>query len=456
MIRVLSGKLRNNSSGISSLHRIFDAIVTLYIFIFNIVGNYKINIYFYGILIYLISTFVLKDLYKSYRTTTIQDLSWDVFIRLIMIIMVISTLSFFLYPIGLIFSSVKYKFFFFSIYIFISHIGSRILLRKYRLRGGNTRTIMILGNLEFRKKIDQELIKFPWMGFKVVSWFACTNDFSNWSIKPDGEEKDIKFWLNKNIPDLIIFSQDDIKDSMENLLTIFGNTSYSISYFANWLNPNMSLTSNSFGDLKIISIWNKPQSLIQVLAKEIVDKLISLALIILITPILFIIALALKLTTKNDFLYIQERVGLNGEIFKIYKFRTMVVSESGMKKNLKQATLNDARITRLGYFLRKYSLDELPQLFNVLKGEMSLVGPRPHAFSHNEFYRKEIRGYMQRHRIKPGITGLAQINGCRGETKSLFEMQKRIHYDLKYIENWTILLDFEILFKTIFHIKANK
>ena len=132
----------------------------------------------------------------------------------------------------------------------------------------------------------------------------------------------------------------------------------------------------------------------------------------------------------------------------------MWVNESGDKLDLKQATKSDKRITYIGHFLRSYSLDELPQLFNVLNGSMSLVGPRPHAVTHNNFYRKQIKGYMQRHRLKPGITGLAQIKGLRGETKTIKEMRDRINIDLEYINNWSILLDLKILFKTIFLFKS--
>ena len=315
---------------------------------------------------------------------------------------------------------------------------------------------MILGDLDFREKIKQELNNYPWMGFKVIKWFACSNDFNHWPIKPDGKEKDMKIWIKNNRPDLIVFSQDDITTSIADLLITFGDTSYSISYYSNWLNPNMNLKPISFGDMKIISIWNKPQSLIQLTIKELFDKLFSLVLIAILLPFFILISLLIKITTKQEFLYTQSRIGLNGEEFKIYKFRTMKVAESGKKPSLKQASQSDERVTKIGRILRKYSLDELPQLFNVLEGKMSLVGPRPHAVSHNEFYRSKIKSYMQRHRIKPGITGLAQVNGFRGETKSLIEMEKRIFFDLKYINDWTLILDIEILLRTFFSLKANK
>jgi putative colanic acid biosynthesis UDP-glucose lipid carrier transferase len=142
----------------------------------------------------------------------------------------------------------------------------------------------------------------------------------------------------------------------------------------------------------------------------------------------------------------QRRYGLDGQIIDVYKFRTMTVTEDGAR--IQQATRDDPRITPIGRFLRRYSIDELPQLFNVLGGSMSLVGPRPHAVAHNEEYRRLIKGYMIRHKVLPGMTGLAQVNGCRGETARLEDMRARIEYDLDYLRQWRPTLDIKILFRT--------
>jgi putative colanic acid biosynthesis UDP-glucose lipid carrier transferase len=146
-------------------------------------------------------------------------------------------------------------------------------------------------------------------------------------------------------------------------------------------------------------------------------------------------------------LFTQRRYGLDGREIIIYKFRTMTVIEDGGV--VRQATRDDNRVTRFGAFLRKYSLDELPQFVNVLQGRMSVVGPRPHAVAHNEMYRKLIRGYMIRHKVKPGITGWAQVNGLRGETDTLDKMRARIEYDLTYLRNWSLQLDLQIVLKTV-------
>ena len=160
-----------------------------------------------------------------------------------------------------------------------------------------------------------------------------------------------------------------------------------------------------------------------------------------------VIALGVKLGSPGPVLFKQRRYGLDGEEIKVFKFRSMTVTEDG--ERVVQAKRDDQRITPLGKFLRKTSLDELPQFINVLQGRMSIVGPRPHAVAHNEMYRKVIRGYMIRHKVKPGITGWAQVNGLRGETDTLDKMAARVEYDLEYLRNWSLVLDLWIILKTV-------
>ena len=173
-------------------------------------------------------------------------------------------------------------------------------------------------------------------------------------------------------------------------------------------------------------------------------------MLLFLAPLLFGMAVLIKSTSPGPAIFRQRRYGLNGEEIIVYKFRTMRVQEDG--SHVQQATRHDPRITRLGRFLRRYSLDELPQLINVLQGRMSLVGPRPHAVAHNEMYRKLIKGYMVRHKVLPGITGWAQVNGLRGETRTVEQMEARVRYDLEYLRNWSILLDLRILAKTAFRL----
>jgi putative colanic acid biosynthesis UDP-glucose lipid carrier transferase len=183
------------------------------------------------------------------------------------------------------------------------------------------------------------------------------------------------------------------------------------------------------------------------LSKALLDKSIALLAIILLSPLLLFIAVAIKLTSPGPTIFKQDRHGWNGQVIQVWKFRSMRMHDD---QQVRQASRNDSRITPVGRFIRRTSIDELPQLFNVLQGHMALVGPRPHAIAHNDFYSGKIRAYMARHRIKPGITGLAQISGCRGETETLEKMQQRVDIDLRYINNWSLWLDIKILLKTPF------
>lgn len=187
--------------------------------------------------------------------------------------------------------------------------------------------------------------------------------------------------------------------------------------------------------------------------KRLEDLLIGGMISLLILPVCFLIALTVKIDSRGPILFKQYRMGINGRHFKVYKFRTMVVHS---EKGVTQAKRNDSRITRVGAFLRKTSLDELPQFFNVLQGRMSIVGPRPHALAHNEYYKELVESYMQRHKVKPGITGWAQVSGFRGETDTLEKMQKRVEYDLWYIDNWSVWLDLKIILLTVWKGFINK
>jgi putative colanic acid biosysnthesis UDP-glucose lipid carrier transferase len=180
--------------------------------------------------------------------------------------------------------------------------------------------------------------------------------------------------------------------------------------------------------------------------KRIIDIALAMTVLLVAMPLLLVLAMLVRMSSAGPVIFKQRRYGLDGREIVIYKFRTMTVIEDGA--SIVQASRADARITAVGRFMRRYSLDELPQLVNVLQGHMSLVGPRPHAVAHNEEYRKLIKGYMIRHKVPPGITGLAQVNGCRGETARVEDMQARIDYDLEYLRHWSPLLDFKILFLT--------
>ncbi len=217
--------------------------------------------------------------------------------------------------------------------------------------------------------------------------------------------------------------------------------------------PDMFITdliqgrSDAVCGVTVISVCDTPFRGYSGFLKRSSDILLSLLILLLISPLMLLIAILIKLDSPGPVFFKQRRYGLDGEEIVVYKFRSMVVTEDGAE--IAQAKKNDARVTRLGAFLRRSSLDELPQFVNVLQGRMSVVGPRPHAVAHNELYRTLIKGYMVRHKVRPGITGWAQVNGQRGETDTLEKMQARIDFDLDYLRNWALQLDLYIIFKTI-------
>lgn len=341
------------------------------------------------------------------------------------------------------------------------HLILRMILRKYRSKGGNSRTIIFLGNYFGISKFEQEISANKWMGYKVVAWFSTNikKDLVQKTNTPYmGGKKEMREWLLENHTDEIVFSDSPYNDQNEfnELIHFLGDFSIPIRYAPSWGAPSMGFQTEYIGEQVLINLWASRLSYLDKKLKRVFDIFFSILILFITLPILVSTMILIKLTSSGRIFYLQERNGLNGKKFKIYKFRTMTVNDKGDDEALKQTTRNDPRVTQLGRILRKWSIDELPQIFNVLSGDMSIVGPRPHAIIHNQIYRKKISGYMQRNGFKPGITGLAQIEGWRGETKEDELMKKRISADLRYMNNWNIFFDFKILFYTLFKIKSKK
>jgi len=235
---------------------------------------------------------------------------------------------------------------------------------------------------------------------------------------------------------------------VQDLLGALGDTTVSLYYLPDVLvSDQFQARVGEILGVPVIAMRESPFYGYRGAAKRLMDLVISATALLVTAPLLLAIAAAIRVTSKGPALFRQRRYGLDGREIVIYKFRTMTVTEDAGWVD--QARPNDVRVTALGRFLRRGSLDELPQLINVLQGRMSLVGPRPHAVGHNEAYRRLIKGYMVRHKVPPGITGLAQINGFRGATPRLQDMQGRVHYDLEYMRNWSLWLDLKILFLTV-------
>ncbi|WP_422460848.1 undecaprenyl-phosphate glucose phosphotransferase [Endozoicomonas sp. ALB115] len=213
--------------------------------------------------------------------------------------------------------------------------------------------------------------------------------------------------------------------------------------------PLMNHNITKIGDFLVLDISCSPMDSINTITKRVFDLVIGSLILLLISPVMIAVAIAVKLSSPGPVFFKQYRHGTSGKQVKVYKFRSMKVHQEGEGK-VTQATKGDQRVTKVGAFIRRTSLDELPQFINVLQGRMSIVGPRPHALAHNEYYKDLVESYMKRHKVKPGITGLAQVRGFRGETDTLDKMQRRVECDLEYINNWSLWLDIRIVISTVF------
>jgi len=264
-----------------------------------------------------------------------------------------------------------------------------------------------------------------------------------------GSLSDMSQYVKENRTDVIFIALPirHVKRVMD-LLDDLRDTTASIYYVPDIFVFNLiQARPSEIHGIPVVAMLETPFYGYRGIAKRLTDVGFSALILLLLLPLLVVIALAIRLSSAGPIIFTQRRYGLDGKEIAIYKFRTMRVTEDG--EQIRQASKTDSRTTRIGRVLRRSSLDELPQLINVLQGRMSLVGPRPHAVAHNEEYRKLIKGYMLRHKVLPGITGLAQINGWRGETSTLEDMEARVNYDLDYLRHWTPLLDIKILLLTI-------
>ena len=264
-----------------------------------------------------------------------------------------------------------------------------------------------------------------------------------------GKMGDIASYVRQQNIKMIFISQPvSAQPRIRRLLDEVQDTTASVYFLPDiYIFDLMQARFDNVGGMPVIAICETPFMGLNSMIKRSSDIVLGLAIQLALLPAMLVIALAVKFTSPGPVIFRQRRYGLYGEEIIVYKFRSMTVSDDGAA--IVQARLGDPRITRVGAFLRRSSLDELPQFVNVLQGRMSIVGPRPHAVAHNEQYRKLIKGYMLRHKVKPGITGWAQVNGMRGETETLDKMQARIQYDLDYLRSWSLWLDLWIIVKTI-------
>lgn len=325
----------------------------------------------------------------------------------------------------------------------------RMLLRQMRRRGRNLRYIVLVGNAEKCIDIAQRIDQAPWLGLAVQGYFGENDSAKNHqNIKQLGQINDLIEYLQTNAVDQvwIAMSLRDI-DTIEALNKNLAKTAVEVLLVPDilgWRLLNHSVVQ--INGLPLINIAVSPINGINVLAKWLEDKILATLILILISPLMLLIAIAVKLTSPGPVLYSQERVSWSGKRFKMLKFRTMPKDADLKDGSPIWGQARSKQPTKVGVFLRKTSLDELPQFINVLKGDMSIVGPRPERPMFVEEFRHEIDGYMQKHLVKAGITGWAQVNGWRGDTC----LKTRIEHDLYYIEHWSFWLDLKIIILTIF------
>ncbi|BCZ40298.1 hypothetical protein SMGES_16240 [Serratia marcescens] len=309
----------------------------------------------------------------------------------------------------------------------------------------------IFGESESAYRLSQHFNNYPWLGFSLHGFYnnSGTDHIGDHLINRLGNEDDLFADVQIGLVNHVYIATDYYNDEeLKRILSKLSNTTCSVNYIPNAISYGLLRAVNTeIEGVSIISVYDTSFNGVNMLTKRCFDVFVAMLLIIFFSPLMVLIALSVMATSPGPILFKQKRYGLEGKEINVLKFRTMYCSSDDT--NFRQATPDDRRVTVIGRVLRKTSLDELPQLFNVFCGSMSLVGPRPHAIAHNEEFRKLIHGYMLRHKVKPGITGWAQICGWRGETDTLEKMTKRIEYDLFYINNWTLMLDIKILIMTI-------
>ncbi|MDP3608992.1 MAG: undecaprenyl-phosphate glucose phosphotransferase [Methylophilus sp.] len=338
--------------------------------------------------------------------------------------------------------------------ILIVHIAVDTYLNSNIYRESVTRNAVIVGvgnlGMQLRDRMASDLeLGLQFKGFFDDRDLSRTTLEDHNSLQLMGRINELSDYVRKNSIDIIYIalpmtSQPRVLDLLDSLK----DTTVSIYFVPDiFVFDLIQARIDDVGGIPVVAVCETPFSGFNGFIKRTSDIVLSIIILALISPLILAVAIGVKMSSKGPILFKQRRYGLDAEEILVYKFRSMTVEENG--DTVTQATKNDVRITAFGRFIRRTSLDELPQFINVLQGRMSIVGPRPHAVAHNEMYRKVIKGYMIRHKVKPGITGWAQVNGLRGETDTVDKMEARIEYDLDYLRSWSLGFDLKIIVRTV-------
>jgi len=462
------GKIRRYDTKINAIARLADSVIIFLTFlsIINLLAVEWIPLYLPVVLIsvVLFNFFAeSQDAYRSWRGMGISSEVKAVLFSWLMTVLVLFVADSLLFKTGLYYApTVRAWLVIVPIQLIAWHAAVRVTLSYIRSKGHNSRQVAIYGATPLGNRLKESFQNMDWSGLKFVGYYDDRAHISG-DRRLDGEGVDIIGGAEQLIRDCKSGAVDTVyitismsaEKRIKTITERLADSTASVYFVPDLFTFNL-LNSRwvDYQGVTAISIYETPFAGLDSFLKRAEDIVLSIIILTLIAPIMLIIALIIKLTSPGPVLFRQTRYGVDGGKIKVWKFRSMTTQDNG--EHIEQAKKGDSRITPFGAFIRKTSLDELPQFFNVLKGSMSIVGPRPHAVAHNEEYREKIQGYMLRHKVKPGITGLAQINGFRGETDTLDKMEGRIHYDLKYIQTWSIGLDLKIIFLTIFKGFVNK
>jgi putative colanic acid biosynthesis UDP-glucose lipid carrier transferase len=407
-----------------------------------------------GILVFLISTQVFEDVdvFRAWRGAKANEEDRKLIFDWIIVIGILLFLAFATKLSAQFSRKVVLTWFVVTPFaLVLAHAVARFVVHRLATLPGGGRSMVIVGANPLGFKLAQRVLEDPYYGAQVKGFFDDRNptrlSLANGPLL--GSLEDLPAWVRENSVGTIYITLPMVaQPRILKMLDELGDTTASV-YFV----PDIfafDLIQARFDELEgipVVAICESPFAGFNSVLKRLSDIVFAGAALVLLWPVMLAIAIGIKHTSPGPVLFKQRRYGLDGAEIMVYKFRTMKVQEDGAV--VRQATRDDDRITAFGAFLRRTSLDELPQFLNVLQGTMSIVGPRPHAVAHNEQYRKLIKRYMLRHKVKPGITGWAQINGFRGETETVEKMESRVAYDLDYMRNWSVALDFWIMLRTV-------
>ena len=404
----------------------------------------------------------IEGLYRPWRTATIVRESKNALVAWLSVPMVLLAFWFFTKTATHYSRAASFAWFVVTpIFLTAVRMGVRTVLRILRVKGRSIHHVAILGCTKDAERLTEAFETMPWLGLKLAGVYDDRSEdrreianHPRWSVI--GRTDDLIQACHKgNIDAVYVALPLGAETRTAEVLAALADTTVTVYLVADLLYYSLlNAQWGQVGGVPVVSLHDSPFQGIVGWVKRIEDIVLGSFILLIASFPMLCIAMAIKIKMPGPVIFQQWRYGLSGKRIRILKFRTMTVCEDGPE--VTQVVKDDVRVTRLGKFLRRTSLDEFPQFLQVLTGELSLVGPRPHAVAHNEKYRAIIHGYMLRHMVKPGITGWAQVNGWRGETAELVKMEERVRHDMEYIRNWNLFLDLKIIFLTIFGAKKSQ